>query len=91
MTRKTVIFGAAWGFRYRFLESILPLLLFGSLASNATADTVAFTAPAGLTCSPGDVTVNLGLVFTPKTDFFVSALGFYSLPGAAAPCTSGAV
>jgi len=59
-------------------------LVFSAMgASTARADTIAFTAPGGLTWDSG--VVNLGLVFTANTTFSVDALGIYDYSGLTAP------
>lgn len=49
--------------------------------SPVSADTVAFTAPAGLATNVGaNDPVNLGLVFTANSNFSVDSLGIYDQP-----------
>jgi hypothetical protein len=59
---------------------ILAVVLFGAFGmTDATADTVAFTAPtviANTNVYP-NTPVNLGIVFTANANFSVDALGFY--------------
>jgi len=57
----------------------LVLAVFGAMgATDAMADTLAFTSPGSLTTdvSPGDP-VNLGMVFTANSTFSVDALGIF--------------
>jgi len=66
-----------------FVGSVVALALFTALgATNAVADIVAFTVPAGepYPTPPYQPNrpVNLGLEFTANTNFSVDALGFYN-------------
>ena len=62
--------------------SILALVLFGALgASNLMAETLAFASSGDLFTNVGaQDPVNLGLVFTPKANVEVLALGIYDQP-----------
>ena len=66
-----------------FKLAALALVFSAMGASEAKADTIAFTAPGSLTYDTG--AVNLGLVFTANTTFSVDALGIYDYPGLAGP------
>src|ERR1700733_7499014 len=71
-------------YRSRSLGSMVALFLFGVLAPNVTAHTVAFS-PSGTAVIDVPFPVNLGLVFTAQTNFSIDALGFYYGSGVSGP------